>query len=55
MTKDKPRRENAELPSIDLRTLETVSGGVNWKYYAYQAGFAMSKWDPSQVAANFIM
>ena len=56
MTKDKRPTQQTELPTIDLAAMQDVTGGaINWKYYAYQAGFAMSRWDPSNVAANFIM
>lgn len=43
------------LQTIDLATLEDVNGGINWKYQMYRAAGAISQWDPSMVAANFIM
>jgi hypothetical protein len=41
--------------TIDLATLEDINGGINWKYQMYRAAGAISAWDPSMVAANFIM
>lgn len=43
------------LQTIDLAKLEETSGGINWKYQMYRAGIAVSQWDPSMVAANFLM
>ena len=44
------------LQTIDLATLEDISGGkINWKFQMYRAAGAISSWDPSMVAANFIM
>jgi hypothetical protein len=52
----KRRPTKQELPTIDLATLQAVSGGaINWRYYAYQAGIKMSSWDPARVASNFLM
>ena len=55
MTKDKRPTEKTELPTIDLATMQDINGGINWRYQAYRAAFAVSKWDPSNVAAGFIM
>lgn len=50
-----PPAPTETLETLDLATLEDVNGGINWKYQMYRAGIAISQWDPSMVAANFIM
>ena len=56
MTKDKRPQPQTQLPTIDLAAMQDVTGGaINWRYQAYRAAFAISKWDPSNVAAGFIM
>ena len=52
-----PTREaqTETFETIDLGALDDVNGGINWKYQMYRAAGAISSWDPSMVAANFIM
>ena len=47
--------ETETFQAIDLAALDDVNGGINWKYQMYRAAGAISSWDPSMVAANFIM
>ena len=56
-TNQRPAREaqTETFETIDLAGLDEVNGGINWKYQMYRAAGAISSWDPSMVAANFIM
>jgi len=57
-SKRPPRSEVQPIETfqtIDLASLDDVNGGINWKYQMYRAAGAVSSWDPSMVAANFIM
>ena len=42
------------VEAIELETLATVSGALNLQYWYYRAGIAISQWDPSRVAINFL-
>lgn len=56
MTKRPTKPTVQPLQTIDLATLEAITGGkINWQYQMYRAGIAISQWDPSMVAANFLM
>ena len=55
MTDDKRDDKDEALVAIELDTLEIVTGGLNLQYWYYRAGIAMSQWDPSRVATNFLM
>lgn len=43
------------LQTIDLATLDTVDGGINWRYHAYRIGLGIAHSDPARLASNFLM
>lgn len=59
MTNKRPVTHEAPVTTfetIDLAALDDVGGGkINWKFQMYRAANAVASWDPSVVAAGFLM
>jgi hypothetical protein len=42
------------ITTVDVRTLDTVNGGVNWRYQATNAMLKVSSWNPAMVGAGWL-
>ncbi|MFN0246862.1 MAG: hypothetical protein ACKV2T_08125 [Kofleriaceae bacterium] len=39
--------DTSGFTTLDIEALALVDGGINWRYRAYEAMFAVARWNPA--------